>query len=406
MNFTIKKSAVYSFFIFWLLMISGNPVFNYIGYELVYVITLIMLLAFPTKDKEYFFGSLNFFLFFLFLFLLQIIYFQQINFVSYLGFFVRALICLIIVSLVPNFICVAANVIYKISAFSLIVWVLSFTGVLNLFTDSIPPLHSNEWTGVSAYSFGFHTYYVSEYGEILRNAGLFWEPGAFAAYISVGLIFLILSKRSLQRHFYWKSSFVLYAAMLSTMSTMGYISLFIISAFQFFEYAWSSGYSRKKLFYAIFGFFSIIGSSILFLKTEFLSDKIFDHLYKSSYLTEHELGESNTRFGTFLFDMHYIKENPLIGNGLHESTRYRNHNLEFISDGHGNGLTDFIAKFGLLSFLFLIICWHRFVLEYTTSLFTVYALLLVYMTVLFSEPMLNYPFFWFFFFLQVQRSRL
>ena len=53
-----------------------------------------------------------------------------------------------------------------------------------------------------------------------------------------------------------------------------------------------------------------------------------------------------------IFDMSYFYESPFIGNGLNEATRFRLHNLEEIPLGR-NGLTDFLADFGLFVFIFI-----------------------------------------------------
>jgi len=395
-----KNNLTLNILVVTLIILSGNPFVNHIGFEVAHLAFLIPLLAYSVY-KGYFnkiSQELNFFLFFGFIFIFQAVYFSSFTLLTYAGFFTRALICLCVIICVNDFYTRFVKVMYFLTKMGVGFWLLSFTGIFSVLTGFVEPLHQNEWTGEAAYSFLFHTLYVDEYGETLRNAGFFWEPGAFSAYIILALILLIVNERFFLKKEY-KTYFVVFSiGVLTSMSTMGYIALLMIFSIQAAIYFYRERTKIKKLSISmvaiLIGFLSIVYFSNLY----FVGEKISDQLQKAAETSYLEYGENNTRFGSLLFDFYYIQKSPVFGNGMHESTRYSEHALDTIASGHGNGLTDFVAKFGLLGFLFFIYCWVAFSRSSNLGPMLSIGLLLVLLTTLFSEPLFNYPLYWFMFF--------
>lgn len=171
-----------------------------------------------------------------------------------------------------------------------------------------------------------------------RNCGIFWEPGAFAGYII--LVWLIKGDVSAIKHYKFKS-LVFVLTMLSTMSTTGYLLSAIIFLLELFKFKVSiiSKLSLTILFAAIF--------YLVYSKIEFLDSKINDQIeHTQSVAGDYDKG----RFGAFIFDLQYIEKHPLFGNGLHEKTRYIDHKWAANIGGHGNGMSNYIARMGLISF--------------------------------------------------------
>jgi hypothetical protein len=107
---------------------------------------------------------------------------------------------------------------------------------------------------------------------------------------------------------------------------------------------------KKTLLILPFIIFFSIASYIIFTKSGFLEDKVKEQ-YDETLDLQGEF--SPNRFGALMFDIHYIKKHPLIGNGLHEKTRYADHPYLFGQDlGHGNGFSNFLASMGFLSLWF------------------------------------------------------
>ena len=76
-----------------------------------------------------------------------------------------------------------------------------------------------------------------------------------------------------------------------------------------------------------------------------------------------ENGEfSNTRLGSLIFDMYYIKKHPLVGNGLNERTRYADHPFlwgEIL--GHGNAFSNYAAQMGVIALIvYFVLLYYAF----------------------------------------------
>jgi hypothetical protein len=175
--------------------------------------------------------------------------------------------------------------------------------------------------------------------ESIRNNGIFWEPGAFAGYII--MIWLIKGNIISIKHFRVKTV-VIGLALLSTMSTTGYLVAAIILSKEIFA-SKISGIIKLSLFATIFGLFFVV-----YKELEFLDNKIKNQIEH----TENIAGDYDKgRFGALIFDLHYIKKHPLFGNGLHERTRYIDHRWAASIGGHGNGMSNYIVRMGLVSFV-------------------------------------------------------
>ena len=106
---------------------------------------------------------------------------------------------------------------------------------------------------------------------------------------------------------------------------------------------------------------------------------------------------SSTRFGALNMDITYIKSQPLTGNGLHKSTRFRFHPWFDDEVGHGNGMSNFLAFWGIPFFLFWVICLYRFGKQASGSTVTAILFVLLMLLILQGEQFLNFPLFLIFF---------
>jgi hypothetical protein len=232
-----------------------------------------------------------------------------------------------------------------------IVYYLSFISLfgfclINIWELNLPYFQLDEINKsylVYGTSFDFH---------LKRNAGMFWEPGAFSGVITICLIFNYLSARKIWMRDKFKFSIILLALLL-TQSSTGYLILFILLIFYF------SNLNNLSI--------SLILSSMVavfvgwfFQSLEFLSLKLSDQFLATF---DQRVGEfSNTRVGSFIFDWYYISKHPLIGNGIISETRFSDHISFFGSGfeneiGSGNGLSNIWASWGLIvlsAYLFLI----------------------------------------------------
>ena len=324
-----------------------------------------------------------------FLLLIVIVFFIQfivLHFISFLG-------CLNVLAkivfgatvmwlLKEKFRVAYLNVMYFFSAISLLFFFLSYIGFIvpNLF----PTVESRS-------SILFYNHIVNPILD--RNCGPFWEPGAFACYLILVPILYIdnLKEFYLQNR---KKVIVLFIALITTYSTTGFICLAVIILY------YLSTSKRKILTYTLVLPVALFFMYNVYTSNEFLGDKIESQFDKSQDLD----GDfSNTRMGSFMFDLHYIKKHPLIGNGLHERTRYADHPyLWGNSPGHGNGFSNFLVQMGLLvtSFYFFLI-YHKLGRNRQQKVIALFVLFLL----LQGEQVLNYPLFLSLPFIIIQRKK-
>ena len=138
-------------------------------------------------------------------------------------------------------------------------------------------------------------------------------------------------------------------------------------------------------------------SILVYQNADFLQEKINEQSERTSTLAKGDF--SNSRFGSFMIDMHYIKKHPLVGNGMNERTRYADDplliqqmkNSETGSLGNANGFSNFLASLGI-PFMFC----YLLATFFTINKFdTRVAFLVIIVTVLnlWGEQWLNYPIF-------------
>jgi len=197
---------------------------------------------------------------------------------------------------------------------------------------------------------GFHIFvhnYLA-YGRIppfsnqnpFRNSSYFWEPGAFAGYLLLAIIFLGMYKDKFEKRQYKNMLSIMIIALLTTMSTGGYVLLPLCLLF----HVKLSQLTVKHV--PIVVAVGLIMAMLLpvFFYMEFLWPKI-----KNEYVTAVNYGRGweYSRFGSILVDVEYIKRHPFFGYGGHEKTRFMLHGGQSL-EGMGNGLSDFTVRHGLI----------------------------------------------------------
>jgi len=247
--------------------------------------------------------------------------------------------------------------------------VLFYTCLISLFFHSLVILHTIIGIDLIRYfapldkianpSQGFHffihnfMYYArvpehsqfNRYAYLLpfRNSSHFWEPGVFAAYLLLAIVFLGSTRDKFDTRRYRNIFVVLVFTLLTTMSTTGYILLPLCLLFHLRGIHLNVRHVPKMLGLAlIFALFCVAAYHL-----DFVGQKIREHRDKIVY---REPGWRVTRFGGLIFDFEYIKRRPFFGWGLNHTTRYMLHSGESVG-GMGNGLSDFTAKFGLLGLI-------------------------------------------------------
>ncbi len=82
---------------------------------------------------------------------------------------------------------------------------------------------------------------------------MFWEPGAFAGYLLIALIFIILKNKKFEIGKYRKESFWIFIGIITTMSTTGIVILsIIILCYALQNYKWGKIVIAPSFFLIIY----------------------------------------------------------------------------------------------------------------------------------------------------------
>lgn len=231
------------------------------------------------------------------------------------------------------------DVIYFFSAVSLVFFTLECIGIK---TPDLFPTTPNRNSILI-----FNSLNIQE----MRNCGPFWEPGAFACYLMlVPLLYIGNLKLFVTQN--KKKAIVLLIALITTFSTTGYICLFTLVIYYYMTQT-----RNKFVSYAIY-LPLIIGALVYaYNNLDFMGAKMQE---QTEYSLEQNGEFSNTRLGSLMFDMHYIKKHPIIGNGLNERTRYADHPFLWGTTlGHGNAFSNYTAQMGIIALLLYFIMLYK-----------------------------------------------
>jgi len=218
----------------------------------------------------------------------------------------------------------------------------------------------------------------------IRNSGMFWEPGAFSGYLLLALVFVAIKNGKLLIGQYKKEVLLIIFGVFTTLSTTGYLILGIIVILYFWQHY---KYGKFIIVPVLIGVMSYA-----YLNLEFLNKKIEHQFFEALEMKKGDIVV--TRFGSFLMDLKYIKAKPLIGNGLDTKTRFRfNPSITKDNIGLSNGMSSFIAYWGIPFFLFWMYCVYRFALSFSGSITTAIISLFLIFLLLQGETFLNFPLF-------------
>ncbi len=376
--------------LFFLLCLSGNPLFTsgwyskalLITYTFIFAGYIIYLTHWELENKLL--EGLTYIV--LFIFTLVIVQKISLGYVSYPG----------VLSTILKIFLGALTFLYyqqnKIDFFDLYIRLLSLLAKISIplwlinqiFFLGIQLPNSHQKSAI------FYTFLkISPLKDIGRNPGMFWEPGAFAGYLILAILFIILENRQFIIGSYKKETFWISAALITTMSTTGYLILGLI----IFIYALQN-YKWGKII--IIPLFIIIGWWS-FNELHFLKNKIESQIISAEKMTENDV--SNSRFGALKMDLQYIKSQPLTGNGLSIKTRFRFHPWIKEDIGHGNGMSNFLAYWGIPFFLFWLYSLYIFAFRMSEVKSIAIFFVILMLLVLQGEQFLNYPMFLAFFIL-------
>lgn len=310
-----------------------------------------------------------------------------------IGFLLRLFIGFSAVSLVRDFLGSYVRVMAFVCSMSLVFHLLAIMHVtvgIDII-DIFSPVDSvvNPYRG---FHFVVHNYIY--YARIqpyhvpdpFRNSSFFWEPGVFGAYILLGLVFLGGLKARMPRSTYNYYLGAHLVALLTTLSTTGYLVLPVALLFHLDLESLRRRASRRLV--ALMCVPILVAAGAYLWQRDFIGEKIRHQWDSVKY---REQGWYRTRFGAVIYDATYVARRPLLGWGLNEKTRHM-FNAGENPIGIGNGLSDFTAKFGLVGLVTVLVSvWLGAANVYEGSRRYAFLFLLFFLLVLNGEHLLDYP---------------
>lgn len=182
-----------------------------------------------------------------------------------------------------------------------------------------------------------------------RNSGFMWEPGAFSAVLIIVLALAFKMNNQID-----KVKIVIILCILTTFSTTGYIALFLILTYFFYE--------KVKVYALLF----LIPIFMVFIKMDIITDKIsnqFNNIQDDLSLTAYseEYTVHLNRFASMYADYDTFTDNPMIGLGV---DIYSVGKKEYYKDYDENvvrtsGIMFSLIKFGLVGFIIYLVMVYR-----------------------------------------------
>ena len=302
------------------------------------------------------------------------------------GTFMRLSVSFLIVSLCKDkFTKYYVNILYFFCILSFIFFIPSIIspGFFYFFLNKICPLFNPPGQNVIDYyqlqpSMILFTFDIAVLQ--FRNPGPFWEQGAFAIFILIAMMFNLPEEKKILT----KKNIVFSLALISTLSTSGFIAFFIL----LMSYYFANETFIKKLVFIMIAFPLAF---TLYYNLEFLSAKIENNIEIA--------GDDNTsRFGSGLSDLKDFAKSPFIGWGR-GSMRFGGRKFTFFSEEQhrNNGLSSLLATYGIFIFIFYFYNYYKsFKYNCLNNSFNIsFALfsLAVLFILGFSQTIFQYPFF-------------
>ena len=253
--------------------------------------------------------------------------------------------------------------------------ILKFSTALNLPNN----INTEGYTNFLVFSYSsFHEF---------RNSGFFWEPGSFACFLIVILLFHLF----LNKFTYDRTAIILIIGLVTTVSTTGYLALLIIF---FLSYR----YKVPKINIWILVLIPV--SIIIIINTPNLGDKImntFEEDMKSSrphqlrilerYNRKQKSQTPLNRFSSMVVIYKTFGNNLIFG----VSNKY-NVILNKTDDVNiSNGVFDFMAKFGLVGFIYLMYRYSRFCRVYLVRVELLIYGIFAFLIICIGEPVVFLP---------------
>lgn len=337
---------------YFLLALTGNPFFT-TWYDLIVMLSFVVTIYYMYKNSH---RPISYRTVFIFVFLLG---YELMHAVVYELDYSKTIIKLTLVLLLgfsvvhilrDKFISVLINTMVIISIVSWIFTALCYVPGVNWFLYDLAlelfpmPLDVNkDYIPRTLLVYTFHPQYFEGHFTYARNAGIFWESGAFAVFLNLSLYLRYITKKIVVvKDLFDKKSVILIITVLTTTSTMGFLTLVVLLTF----------FTLKLKTRVKFLFLAMVLPLfyVTFINVEYLGEKVSVQLEESS--------ETNNRFGAAIMDWEDIKKRPFIGSSRRIKVIF-NTQQRSKDTRRPNGLTNFLRDYGIIYFSFYFFLVYR-----------------------------------------------
>jgi hypothetical protein len=384
------RAIFLDYILVFMLIATSGIVFFYMNEEYIALSLIISLVVFINRgminkiDNKFIFILLLFVVWELF----QSFYFQSFSLKPVIGTTGRFLFAYMVIKCVNNkFSDIYVNIIYLLSIISLIFYIFYFFPQINNYllsnaiTKPLFPLENQNYGFTRNYilfSFdGFRDY---------RNAGPFWEAGAFSVFLCIAILFNTISTGKLLN----RKNILFILTILTTISTAGYLTLFFIIASVF--YLLKPAVNKLLVLLPMMIVFIVI-----IVNLPFLFPKIENNIIIAK-------NDNTSRFGSALSDFELISQNPVLGYGRSTEHKYKTSTWDIKKMHRNNGVMNFITQWGIILFLFYFInytsSFKKMCIFFNRNIVFAAVLLISILLLGFSQTLFQYPFFHSLMFLQ------
>lgn len=263
-----------------------------------------------------------------------------------------------------RFLRVFSNFMYIVTIVAIVVEIMAYTipGIFAIF-----PTVTNT-AGKPFYSFFIGSIELSEMGRtLIRSNGVFWEPGAFAIYLTFNIIIELFAFESINI----KRLVVSCLGVILTFSTTGYIVLAVI-AIAFLLSSRSKGYSHNVKFLI---WISVIGISAFAIASEsnYIINGVFGKLLNLSTNSS-----ATTRFSSLFNGMKVALSHPIFGvagnTGQYMSMIISGANAKYTIGGTiiSNTIVGLSASYGLIVGFIFVLGYLKYAREIANSRITAF----------------------------------
>jgi hypothetical protein len=291
----------------------------------------------------------------------HLVQFSSTILIATLGFMVKLLVALLAARTIRNFGKVYVEILFFLSIMSLLFYLpqqvlqIAEVDVYSMLSNLSVMQSTTTMSEQGIVHIGLHNFHVPS--ETYRNSGMFWEPGAFAGYLLLGMILLAAFKDYFSLRQYRTRLVLLLVTLITTLSTAGYLVAPFVLALHIPDIRMRLSLGVRviaaALGAALMAMLSLFAANQLPFMVEKIESQIEEVLYEGT-------GWETTRFGSAIYDLQYTYERPIAGWSAHPATRMTvDPSIEAYLKASGNGLTGFVVQFGLLGLLVFLISTSR-----------------------------------------------